>query len=1259
MLRGMAALVAALLLAGVTSGPARALDPRVTFDGPGDLVLTGNGVLDCDSADRNCLAAQSRFPRDGVDNDDFALRYVDVDGDPATFNSSEAGVVLPADGRVEWAGLYWGGRSAAGTGGADPPDAGARDRVLLRTPGRPGYQAITADELDPGTSQRFQAFAEVTDLVRAAGGGTYGVGDVQVGTGRDDVQSGGWALVVVYADRTAPVRNVVVFDGFALVRARGVLDQIQDEGVFTPATGPVRATVGVVAQDGDTAQGGDALELAGAGAGGGGAFVGEALENRANPRDNVLNGTLTRGASGPAEPGFQLPGLNPDLFNAFGWDVDVFDTVDVLAPQTSRARVRLSTARDEFAAGVVTLATEVAAPRLQATKTVDRATAQFGDTLEYTITITNASSLRAASPSLFDSLPPGATYVPDSLRVEGASAFTTTGRTFVQAGLSDLAGGATVTVTFRVQVGPGSGPVLANQADLTFGAPGPLPRYRTDTPAAVTTIARPDLSMDKSHPAPLVAGGTGRFDLVVANAGAGRSVGPVTVRDALPDDFTLTTAPSGTGWDCSASTDRIVTCRRDEALAAGASFAPVAVPVRLSPSTPPGAITNTATVANASDPEAANDADDDVVEVPAPQIDLAVTKTLRDAAPAAGFAPGDPVVWRVDVTNRGPSDARGATLTETLPAPLTFAAPSGVPAAQTCQSATCDLGTLAPGATVTRYVGAALPSDPAAFPSAASLSNRVSVSATGDERDGADNARESAIRTVGLSDAFVEKSFAPARPAAGGPVTYTLRIGTNGPEAADLAASDTLPAALEDARVDGAGCALVGRELTCSLTGVAPGADRTVTVSGTLAAGNAGATVRNDAHVDVAAPTIDVVPSDDDASAAFVPGRVDLVLSKTRTGGPGPVPAGGEAVFDLVVRNAGDATATGVTVTDPLPAGLEPGALAPGCAVAGTVVTCAAGSLQPGGEAAFAVRAVAQAAAVGQTVVNRATVAAEAPDATPGDDVAEADVQIAAPPLGAPAPVGLAPPTTSGAPGAPGRSADLAVEATAPRGPLTVGETARLGMRVTNRGPDAATGVTLETSRRDLAARAAAAGCPAAACALGALGTLAPGATRTVRLALAARRAGRITVSAHVRAAEPDPVPGNGAAMASVRVLGPVALRLSGSASPPVVRSGRSLRLRLGVAVRGRRAARDVRVCTMLPRGLRADGGGRRACFRFARVGSGAGRRLRLRVEAARVRRPRLRTVRIVARGANTSGVRAVVTVRVRPSGEQGARFTG
>ena len=66
--------------------------------------------------------------------------------------------------------------------------------------------------------------------------------DVQLGTGLNADQSGGWALAVAYEDSNQPTRNLTIFDGFKFVLADGPPVDIPLTGFTTPQSGPVTTT---------------------------------------------------------------------------------------------------------------------------------------------------------------------------------------------------------------------------------------------------------------------------------------------------------------------------------------------------------------------------------------------------------------------------------------------------------------------------------------------------------------------------------------------------------------------------------------------------------------------------------------------------------------------------------------------------------------------------------------------------------------------------------------------------------------------------------------------------------------------------------------------------------------------------------------------------------------------------------------------------------------------------------------------------------
>ena len=251
----------------------RAFTSRSSTNTQGDIAFAANTVLSCVTDEGGCPQARDPTPTNGatkLNNNDRVMTYVDADGGGSspTFNSSEATLTLPDGARVVAAWLYWGGRSAAGTGGKPAPglDPDLRGTVMLQAPGDVGYSDVVSPfALDTAGDNEYQARANVTDTVRAAGAGVYRVANVQVGTGRNNAQSGGWALVVVFGHPDEPTRNLSVFDGFQNVSSSSAGVTIPLSGFQTPLSGAVNATVGIVAQEGDRATLGDGATIRGAG----------------------------------------------------------------------------------------------------------------------------------------------------------------------------------------------------------------------------------------------------------------------------------------------------------------------------------------------------------------------------------------------------------------------------------------------------------------------------------------------------------------------------------------------------------------------------------------------------------------------------------------------------------------------------------------------------------------------------------------------------------------------------------------------------------------------------------------------------------------------------------------------------------------------------------------------------------------------------------------------------------------------------------
>lgn len=293
----------------------------------GGIVRAANTSISCRANSAACPAVREG---QAAVNGDFDMFYVDVDRDPNTYNSSRAEVRLPEGARATYARLYWGGNLRVGEQ-KPPKDNG---RVLIAEPGGE-YKAVLADTVVghrvAGGADAFQASADVTKLVRESGSGLYTVAQVNTAMGKSAAGAwGGWTLVVAYEKPQEPLRRLELWDGFGALDSRTGAE-IRMRGVRVPAHAGGRA--GVVAYNGDRGRTGDSLTLST------GRTNATALGDGANPRDDVLNSTISDPAAAPSERA-------PAYANTLGYDSDVFDLGKALRPGGDQLAFRLVSQRD-------------------------------------------------------------------------------------------------------------------------------------------------------------------------------------------------------------------------------------------------------------------------------------------------------------------------------------------------------------------------------------------------------------------------------------------------------------------------------------------------------------------------------------------------------------------------------------------------------------------------------------------------------------------------------------------------------------------------------------------------------------------------------------------------------------------------------------------------------------------------------------------------------------------------------------------------
>jgi uncharacterized repeat protein (TIGR01451 family) len=217
-----------------------------------------------------------------------------------------------------------------------------------------------------------------------------------------------------------------------------------------------------------------------------------------------------------------------------------------------------------------------------------------------------------------------------------------------------------------------------------------------ELPLALDNITRSGVAADLSivktdSPDPVRVGQNLTYSLAVHNAGPD-SAASVQVSDTLPTGVTFVSS-SSTAGSCSGTST--VSCSLGT-LAIGADET---VTIVVTP-TATGTLSNTGTVSSTTaDSDTTNNSSTATTTVNAKSADLSVTKT--DSPDPAHV--GQVLTYTVVVTNSGPDSATGVTLSDTLPKTTGFGSVSTTQGTctRTKTGVTCNLGTLASGATAT------------------------------------------------------------------------------------------------------------------------------------------------------------------------------------------------------------------------------------------------------------------------------------------------------------------------------------------------------------------------------------------------------------------------------------------------------------------------------------------------------------------------------------------------------------------------------
>ena len=404
------------------------------------------------------------------------------------------------------------------------------------------------------------------------------------------------------------------------------------------------------------------------------------------------------------------------------------------------------------------------------------------------------------------------------------------------------------------------------------------------------------------------AGDQAGFTVTVSNTGDGKATG-VSATDTLPAGHSWAIDGAANGWAIASGK---LTWTGD---LAGKTSTSVHIVATTSPADCAAGIDNTASVTSdlyPSDSASASVA----VQCAAISITKVADKGTVNAGDQAGFT--------VTVSNTGDGKATGVSATDTLPAGHSWAidgAANGWAIASGKLTWTGDLA--GKTSTSVHIVATTSPAD-----CAAGIDNTASVTSDLYPSDSA-----SASVAVQCAAISITKVADKGTVNAGDQAGFTVTVSNTGDgKATGVSATDTLPAGHSWA-IDGAanGWAIASGKLTW--TGDLAGKTSTsVHIVATTSPADCAAGIDNTASV-----TSDLYPSDS-ASASVAVQCPDVTVVKTADNSP--ISAGETAAFTITVGNSGAGTAYGVTLSDPLPSGVDWTTSSAGCAIANGALTC-------------------------------------------------------------------------------------------------------------------------------------------------------------------------------------------------------------------------------------------------------------------------------------------------------------------------------
>lgn len=316
----------------------------------GNATVLGNSILG--------KSATKNFDKSDKINDEFRMRYIDVDNDASTWSSSSASFSIPEEATIVYATLMWTATYFGEQSGArlsedavyykkleerahnpqqvkiKPPNASYVDII-----GSLIYDGKEAKNRTVKSRAPYAYMADVTDILKTYYQGEITVANVAATQGKmNGGSSAGWLLYLVYEDYEQPFQYITTYYGLESIKKEVV--EIDFGSFKSSEDGELETQLTVGALEGDTNLDKDQVRIYNPKSE---LFL--PFGNRVRPPNNFFNSSITSGEN-------VVLNRTPKSKNTLGFDIAQV-TIDkelntILANSSQGVKMQFSTRGDHY-----------------------------------------------------------------------------------------------------------------------------------------------------------------------------------------------------------------------------------------------------------------------------------------------------------------------------------------------------------------------------------------------------------------------------------------------------------------------------------------------------------------------------------------------------------------------------------------------------------------------------------------------------------------------------------------------------------------------------------------------------------------------------------------------------------------------------------------------------------------------------------------------------------------------------------------------